>query len=119
MLEKIKALLDSLENNHFILAFGGVVGALLGALQKKMKFVPALASMFTGGTCAAVLGPWIVHILGDSDDPAIFSAVGFFIGLLIKEVTEIVFKVLDDLEGNPAFITDWIRRKVRNKDNNQ
>jgi uncharacterized membrane protein required for colicin V production len=114
-MDKIKALFDAIEHNHLILTFGGVVGALLGAMQKKLGFIPALASMILGGSCAAVIGPWLVEVISDKASPAVYSFIGFMIGLLIKEVTEIVFKVLDQIEQDPAFITDFIKRKAKRK----
>ena len=113
-MEKLKELLDAaLKSNLFVLFIGGVFGSLIYAIQKKMNFLQALITVFTGGTGALFLGPLIVTWSGLGNSPQIYAGVGFLTGMLVKEVAEIIIKILDELEKNPSFIIDIIKSKFK------
>jgi hypothetical protein len=110
-MSKIKEFLDGLGNNAPFLAFGAFMGALLYARHRKLKVWEALTAIILGVGASVAIGPFIVHWLGMKDLPSTYAALGFLIGMLVKEASEIVFKVADQLEQDPGFITDWIRKR--------
>jgi hypothetical protein len=75
----------------------------------------ALTAIVLGVGASVAVGPFIVHWLGMKDLPSTYAALGFLIGMLVKEASEIVFKVADQLEQDPGFITDWIRKRRAKK----
>ena len=113
-MEKLKEFFEAaLKSNLFVLFLGGVFGSLIYAIQKKMNFFQSLITVFTGGAGAVFLGPLIVAWSGLGHSPQICAGVGFITGMLVKEVAEIIIKILDELEKNPAFIIDIIKSKFK------
>jgi hypothetical protein len=113
-MEKLRHLFnEAIGNNLFVLFAGGVFGAMIYAIQKKMNFLQSLITIFTGGAGALFLGPLIVTWSGLGHSPQIYAGVGFLTGMLVKEVAEIVIKILDELEKNPAFIIEFIKNKLK------
>lgn len=113
-MEKLRHLFnEAISNNLFVLFAGGVFGALIYAIQKKMNFLQSLITVFTGGAGALFLGPLIVSWVRLDHTPGIYAGVGFLTGMLVKEVAEIVIKILDELEKNPSFIIEFIKSKLK------
>ena len=113
-MEKLRHLFnEAIGNNLFVLFAGGVFGALIYAIQKKMNFLQSLITIFTGGAGALFLGPLIVYWVRLNNTPEIYAGVGFLTGMLVKEVAEIVIKILDELEKNPSFIIESIKSKLK------
>lgn len=109
---EIKKFILSLGANAPFLAFGAFMGALIYARHRKLKIWEAFAAIILGVGASVAIGPFIVQWFGFADSPSTYAGLGFLIGMLVKEVSEIVFKVVDELEANPGFITDFIRRKA-------
>jgi len=115
-MEKLRQLVGELMNSNLFATFvGGVFGALLYAIQKKMNFWQSLITVTTGGAGAVFLAPLIVTWAGLGHNPNIYAGIGFVTGMLVKEVAEIVIKILDELEKNPAFLVDLIRKRFGGK----
>lgn len=112
---EIKKFILSLGANAPFLAFGAFMGALIYARHRKLKVWEAFAAIILGVGASVAIGPFLVQWFGFADSPSTYAALGFLIGMLVKEVSEIVFKVADELEANPGFITDFIRRKTGRK----
>ena len=113
-MEKIRQVVNELMNSNLFSTFiGGVFGALLYAIQKKMNFWQSLITVTFGGAGAVFLAPLIVTWAGLGHNPSIYAGIGFVTGLLVKEVAEIVIRVLDELEKNPAFLVDLIKNRFK------
>jgi len=50
---------------------------------------------------------------GLGHNPNIYAGIGFVTGMLVKEVAEIVIKILDELEKNPSFLIDILKNKFK------
>ena len=115
-MEKIRQVVNELMNSNLFATFiGGFFGALLYAIQKKMNFWQSLITVTFGGAGAVFLAPLIVTWAGLGHNPSIYAGIGFVTGMLVKEVAEIVIKILDELEKNPAFLVDLIRKRFGGK----
>ena len=113
-MEKIRQVVNELMNSNLFSTFiGGVFGALLYAIQKKMNFWQSLITVTFGGAGAVFLAPLIVTWAGLGHNPSIYAGIGFVTGMLVKEVVEIVIKILDELEKNPAFLIEIIKNKFK------
>ena len=114
-MSEIKKFIEGLCTNAPFLAFGAFMGALIYARHRRLKVWEAFAAIILGVGASVAIGPFLAHWLGFKDTPSTYAALGFLIGMLVKEISEIVFKVADELEANPGFITDFIRRKTGKK----
>lgn len=115
-MEKLRQLVsEAMNSNLFATFIGGFFGALLYAIQKKLKTWQALIVVTTGGAAAVFLAPLIVVWVGLPQSPGIYGGIGFATGFLVKELSEIVIKILDELEKNPAFLVDLIRKRFGGK----
>ncbi len=114
MIQQIKALIASISDSTLFLIAGGFIGALFYARQHKLKLWEAVTAVVLGTAASAALGPFVVHHFGMESQHSAYAAVGFMIGMLVKEVAELLFKLLDELQANPKLLTDFIN-KIRKK----
>jgi hypothetical protein len=114
MIQQIKNIITSISDSTLFLIAGGFIGALIYARQHKLKLWEAIAAVALGTASSAALGPFIVHYFGLQAQNSAYAAVGFMIGMLVKEVAELLFKLLDELQANPKLLTDFIN-KIRKK----
>jgi hypothetical protein len=113
MIQQIKNIIASISDSTLFLIAGGFIGALIYARQHKLKLWEAIAAVALGTASSAALGPFIVHYFGLQAQNSAYAAVGFMIGMLVKEVAELLFKLLDELQANPKLLTDFINKIKR------
>jgi uncharacterized BrkB/YihY/UPF0761 family membrane protein len=114
MIQQIKAIIGGITDSTLFLITGGFIGALMYARQHKLKLWEAVTAVALGTASSAALGPFIVHYFGLQNQNSAYAAIGFIIGMLVKEVAELIFKLLDELQANPKLLTDFIN-KMRKK----
>jgi uncharacterized BrkB/YihY/UPF0761 family membrane protein len=110
MLQQIKTIIASITDSTVFLIAGGFIGALMYARQHKLKLWEAVTAVALGTASSAALGPFIVHYFGLENQNSAYAAIGFIIGMLVKEVAELLFKLLDELQDNPKLLTDFINK---------
>ena len=116
MMDRIKFLVDAFGHNEVIMAVAGFFGALVYVMRDRhLGFVASLAVVLTGTSCAIFLGPFTVSLIGMEHTSQVYAGIGFLVGWTSKEVLELAFKVFQELERNPRFITDAIKNKIRRR----
>lgn len=113
VVEKIKALIESIGFNNFVLLLSGALGAMSYAIKRDMSLWQRIGTILIGGASSLFLTPLIVMYLALPDSTQISGGIGYLTGLLCIEVMETVFKVMDEVQKNPRFIIDFITRKFR------
>lgn len=111
--DKIKALIESIGFNNFVLLLSGALGAMSYAIKRDMSLWQRIGTIIVGGASSVFLTPLIVLYLALPDTTQISGGVGYLTGLLCIEVMETVFKVMDEIQKNPRFIIDYITRKFK------
>ncbi len=114
-MEKIKAFIDSIGFNNFVLLISGALGAMSYAIKRDMSPWQRIGTIIVGGASSVFLTPLIVLYLSLPDTTQISGGIGYLTGLLCIEVMETVFKVMDEIQKNPKFIIDFITRKFNKK----
>lgn len=112
-MEKIKALIESIGFNNFVLIVSGVLGAFSYAIKKEMRLWQRISIISMGGASSLFLAPLIVYYLDLPSTTQISGGIGYLTGLLCIEVMETVFKIFDEVQKNPRFILDFIARKLK------
>lgn len=116
MIERIKLLIDAFGHNEVIMAVAGFFGALVYVIRDRhLGFAASMAIVITGTTSAIFVGPFTVSLIGLEQTSQVYAGIGFLVGWTSKEVLELAFKVFQELERNPRFITDAIKNKIRRK----
>lgn len=113
-MQHFKSFFAGIADSTLFLIAGGFVGALMYARQHKLKLWEAITAVAMGTASSAALGPFLVHYFGLENQHSAYAAVGFIIGMLVKEVAELLFKLFDELQANPKLITDFIN-KIKKK----
>jgi Na+-transporting NADH:ubiquinone oxidoreductase subunit NqrD len=113
LMDKIRAIIDAIGFNNFVLLFSGILGAFSYVLKKEMSFWQRLSVIVMGGASSLFLAPLIVYWLDLPNTTQISGGVGYLTGLLCIEVMETVFRVFDEIQKNPKFIIDFITRRFK------
>lgn len=112
-MDKIKAIIDSIGFNNFVLLASGALGALSYAIKKEMKLWQRLSVIIMGGASSLFVAPLIVYYLNLPDTAQIAGGIGYLTGLFCIEVMETLFKVFDEIQKNPKFIVELITKRFR------
>lgn len=112
-MDKIKAFIESIGFNNFVLIVSGVLGALSYAIKKEMHLWQRISIIIMGGASSLFLAPLIVYYLDLPGTTQISGGIGYLTGLLCIEVMETVFKIFDEIQKNPKFIIDYLTRRLR------
>ena len=113
IITQAKAFFAGITDSTLFLLFGGFFGALIYARHQKLKLWEAVVAVILGTASSALLGPFMVQHFGFQDNNSAYAACGFMIGMLVKEVAELIFKLLDELQANPSLLIDFIKRKKK------
>jgi uncharacterized membrane protein YfcA len=113
IITQAKAFFAGITDSTLFLLFGGFFGALIYARHQKLKLWEAIAAVILGTASSALLGPFIVQYFGFQDNHSAYAACGFMIGMLVKEVAELIFKLLDELQANPSLLIDFIKKRKK------
>lgn len=112
-MEKIKAVIDSIGFNNFVLLTSGALGAFSYAIKKEMRLWQKVSVVIMGGASSLFLTPLLVYWLGLPGSVQMSGGIGYLIGLFCIEVMETAFKVFDEVQKNPKFLIDFITRRFR------
>ena len=112
-MEKIKALIDSIGFNNFVLLASGALGAFSYAIKKEMKLWQRLSVIIMGGASSLFVAPLIVYYLSLPNTAQIAGGVGYLTGLFCVEVMETFFRIFDEVQKNPKFILDYITKRFK------
>lgn len=112
-MDKIKAIIDSIGFNNFVLLASGALGALSYAIKKEMKLWQRLSVIIMGGASSLFVAPLIVYYLNLPDTAQIAGGIGYLTGLFCIEVMETLFKLFDEIQKNPKFIVELITKRFR------
>jgi hypothetical protein len=113
IVDKIKAIIESIGFNNFVLLISGALGAMSYAIKRDMSPWQRIGTIIIGGASSVFLTPLIVLYLSLPDTTQISGGIGYLTGLLCIEVMETVFKITDEIQKNPRFIIDFITRKFK------
>lgn len=113
IITQAKAFFSGIGDSTLFLIFGGFFGALIYARHQKLKLWEAIVAVILGTASSALLGPFIVHLAGFADNQSAYAACGFMIGMLVKEVAELLFKLFDELQENPALLIDILKKRKK------
>lgn len=112
-MDKIKAFIDSIGFNNFVLLVSGVLGALSYSIKKEMPLWQRIGVILIGGASSLFVTPLIIYRLDLPNTAQISGGIGYLTGLFCIEVMETLFRVFDEIQKNPKFIVDFITRKFR------
>ncbi len=115
-MSEIKKFIEGLGSNAPFLAFGAFMGALIYARHRRLKVWEAFAAIILGVGASVAIGPFLAHWLGFKDTPSTYAALGFLIGMLVKEsatgfmmIKREVFTAI--MNKNPQLKYNWTADK--------
>ena len=113
IIAQAKAFFSGIADSTLFLIFGGFFGALIYARHQKLKLWEAIVAVILGTASSALLGPFLVHMAGFGDNQSAYATFGFMIGMLVKEVAELLFKLFDELQENPGLLIDILKKRKK------
>lgn len=99
--------------DEIVAIIGGVVGASVYVYrqEKHATLVEKLSTLVLGAAMAWLCTPVLAWKAGLTDVPGALGAIGLIVGAFSMEVFELVISILDEIQKDPKFIVNFIRKK--------
>lgn len=99
--------------DEIVAIVSGLVGASVYVYkqEKHATLLEKLTALLLGAAMAWICTPILAWRTGLTNAPGALGAIGLIVGAFSMEVFELVISVLDEIQKDPKFIVNFIRKR--------